>query len=227
MSTFLDLQDAGLDAVGVSASEQRGRLKKLINEEAKELATTLRISQPTTTLTVVAGTGNYSLSSGFTATDVAQIRDVTYLPVGQSTGRLLSQTTAARIDELRAWSNVSYPSLYAMSGVDTLLLAPIPTDAGTLTVRYTSRPAEMATDSDTPGLIPVEFHDVIWLGAAVKLARIAAPARAQGLDAWYRERLGDLRSWLTDLGGAQPIRMQRAGIFPPNHDRSTYPDGGY
>lgn len=224
---FLAIQDAILDANGASSPERRDWAKKLANEQEREVATTLRLTQPSTTLTVTPGTGDYSLATGFTATDIAQIRDVTYIPNGQTTGRLLRQTTPARIDELRAWSNASNPFEYALAGVDTLILSPIPTSAGTLTVRYTSRPAEMATDSDIPVGVPVEFHDVIWLGAAAKMARIVAPARAQALDQWYRERLGDLRSWLVDLGGATPIRMQRSGVLLPVHDRSTYPDGGY
>lgn len=224
---FGDLQDAALDATGAPVNTERRRVKLLLNEQYKELATTLKVTQPTTTLTVVIGTGDYSLSTGLTATDAAQVRDVVYLPVGQPTGRLLRQTTPARIDELRAWSNVSFPYEYAIAGTDTLMLAPIPTDTGTLTVRYVSRPAEMAADSDTPSAIPVDFHDVVWLGAAAKLARIRKQPEAQGLDAWYRERLGDLRSWLRDMGGSAPVHMQRAGLLLPNHDRSTYPDGGY
>lgn len=224
---FGAIQDAILDATGASSPERRAWAKNLANEAYKEIATTLRLSQPTTTLVVTSGVGDYSLSGGFLATDAAQVRDVTYLPVGQSVGRLLQQATPARIDELRAWSNVSYPSIFAIAGVDTLMLGPIPTDTGTLTVRYVSRPLDMATDSDVPALVPVDFHDVVWLGGAVKLARIVARDRLTELDAGYRERLGDLRSWLVDLGGSQPIRMQRAGVLAQNHDRSVYPDGGY
>lgn len=225
MSTFGDLLDAAVDATGASNPEERGRLKKQVNEQYKELATTLRLGEPITTLVLTPGVGDYSLTSGLTATDVAQIRDVFYLPVGQTVNRPLRRSTPARVDELRGYSSASYPGVYALAGVDTLQLAPLPTDAGTLMVRYVSRPLDLAAESDVPTLVPVDFHDVIWLGAATKLARITNPARAQALDAWYRERLGDLRSWLTDQGGVQPVRMQRAGTRLPDHDRSVYPGG--
>lgn len=227
MSTYLQLQDAVLDATGASSPEERTRAKPWICEQYKELVTTLRLGEPTTTFTVTPNVGDYSLATGLVATDVAQIRDVFYLPVGQSVNRPLQRSTPARVDELRGYSTASYPGVYALGGVDKLLLAPLPTDAGSLTVRYVSRPADLATDSDVPTLIPVEFHDVIWLGAAAKLARIKAPERAQALDTWYRERLGDLRSWLTDAGGVQPVRMQRAGFRLPDNDRSVYPSGGW
>lgn len=224
-----DLTDAGCDACQVGRTHWGPRMRKAIGEQLTELGTTLRLSEPTTTFTVTPNDGDYSIALDLGVSDARLIRDLFYQPVGQNQALPpLVRTSPSRIDELRARAQgQAYPWFYAVAGVDTLLLGPIPTDAGTLTVRYVQDIGYLAADSDVPALLPVEFHDLVWLGAAAKVAPMRRPrlplADIQMLQATYKARLGDLRSWLVDLGGEQPLKMQRAGTQIPNRDPSVYP----
>lgn len=215
------------DACGLPMGTQRARAVRLCNQKLLELCSTLRLAQPLVTLVVTPGVGDYSLATGLGVTDAGQIRDVFYQPVGQTqAGPPLERTSPSRIDEIRARNlSNSYPMMYAIAGVDKLILGPIPADAGTLSFRYVQDGDQLAADSDTPATLPAEFHDVIWLGAALDLAviRMRPPALVTMLQGRYDKRLGDLRSWLVDLGGSKPMRMQRSGSPIQNRDPSVYP----
>lgn len=198
---------------------------KLVNESLLELCSTLRLSEPMATFTVTPNVGDYSLATGLGQSNVAQIRDVFYQPVGQQQALPpLRRTSPSRIDEMRARaSGAAYPWFWAMAGVDTLMLGPTPTDAGTLSFRYVGDGVVLSTDTDVPSTIPPEFHDVVWLLAATKLAVTRRPAAWEQLQKMYTARLDALRSWLVDLAGETPMVMQRTGLVIPNRDPSTYP----
>lgn len=224
-----DQTDAVCDAVQVGRGTWGPRVKKAIDEVLRELCSTYRFSTPLVTLVVTPFVGTYSISAGLGVTNAVMIRDVFYQPVGQlQAGAPLERTSPSRIDEIRA-RNVSnsYPMQFAISGVDTLELAPTPSDAGTLSVRIIAAGAALAADSDEPLTLPVEFHDLVWLGAAQKVALLRRPPLdprvVQNLQQAYQARQRDLRSWLVDLGGEKPLRMQRRGDSIPNRDPSIYP----
>lgn len=224
-----DLTDAGCDACQVGRLHWGPRMRKAIGETLTELGSTLRLSEPTTTFTVTPNVGDYSIATALGVSDARMVRDLFYQPVGQNQALPpLRRTSPSRIDELRARSSgQAYPWYWAQAGVDKLLLGPVPTDAGTLTVRYVQDIGYLAADSDVPALLPIEFHDLIWLGAAAKVAPLRRPrlplADIQMLQQTYKARLGDLRSWLVDLGGEEPIKMQRVGGPIPYRDPSIYP----
>lgn len=213
------------DAVHLPMLTQSSRAGKLVNQTLLELCSTLRLAQPLLSLVVTPGVGDYSIASGLGVSNAVQVRDIYYQPVGQTQpGPVLERTSPSRIDEIRArqLSN-TYPMLYAVAGVDQLMLAPVPADAGTLSVRVVADGDQLAADSDSPLTLPAEFHDVVWRGAAVQLAEIRRPELVAALAARQTMRIGDLRSWLVDMGGAKPMRMQRQGNTVPNRDPSIYP----
>lgn len=202
---------------------------QFINQSLSELCSTLRLATPLITLVVTPFDGSYSIASDLGVSNAAQVRDIFYQPVGQTQGGPpLERTSMSRIDEIRARAvSNSYPMQFAISGVDTIELAPTPSDAGTLSVRVVQDGDQLAADSDSPLTVPSEFHDVVWLGGAVQLGYARRPilalAQLQALQARYDRRLGDLRSWLVDLAGEKPMRMQRRGDSIPNRDPSVYP----
>lgn len=222
------MQCAVCDANQLPLGTRQNWVKKSLNESLLELCSTLRLAEPVATFVVTAGVGDYSLASGLGQTDIAQIRDVFYQPVGQTQALpALQRTSPSRIDELRARAvGQVYPWFWAMGGVDKLMLAPVPSDAGTLSFRYVQDGTVLSADSDVPSTIPPEFHDVVWLLAATKLAIIRRPEKWEMLQKMYLARLDALRSWLVDLGGEQPLTMQRAGTAIPNRDPSVYPNYG-
>lgn len=224
-----DLIDATCDAVGAPREAWGPRARRAIDEVVDELGSTYRFSQPLVTLVVAPGIGDYSIAAGLGVTNAVMIRDLFYQPVGQQqAGPPLERTSPSRIDEIRARSiSNSYPMQFAIAGLDTLMLGPSPSDAGTLSVRIVAAAAALADASDEPHPIPAAFHDLIWLGAAKKIALMRRPPLppvvTQNLQVTYEARMRDLRSWLVDLGGSKPMRMQRRGDSIPNRDPSVYP----
>lgn len=223
-----ELTDATCDAVDMGRQRWGPRARLAIAEAVAELCSTLRLSTPLSTFVVTPGLGTYSISSGLGLSGAVAIRDIFYQPVGQTqAGPPLERTSPSRIDEIRsrAISN-SYPMQYAIAGLDTLELGPSPSDAGTLSVRYVMAATPLAADSDLPPL-PDGFADLVWMNAACRIALLRRPplpaAVVTQLEARYQRRLGDLRSWIVDLGGAKPMRMQRRGDSIPNRDPSVYP----
>jgi hypothetical protein len=222
---FYDMQRAVCDSCKVPMANRQHWAFDLINEAVLEVCSTLRLSEPYATLVTTPNVGDYTFSTGLGVSDMVQLRDVFYQPVGQNQALPpLRRTSPSRIDEIRSRSvSNAYPWWYAVSGVGTLLLAPVPTDAGTLGFRYVQRGVVLAADSDVPSTIPPEFHDVVWLLAATKLAITKNQQAYPGLQKMYDLRLNALRSWLVDLQGEVPLTMQRAGLSIPNRDPAIYP----
>lgn len=224
-----DITDATCDAVDAGRAHWGPRARLAIAEVLTEFGSTFKLSQPLATLTVTPGVGDYSLATGLGVSDARMVVDVFYQPVGQQQASPpLLRTSPARIDEIRSRSvTQTYPKQYAVAGVDQLMLAPSPSDAGTLSVRYVQDIGFLAADSDVPALLPVEFHDLIWLGAARKIAPMkrppVSPAVLNMLNTQYAARLGDLRSWLIDVAGSRPLTMSRPGTVIPSNDPSIYP----
>lgn len=217
------------DAVDVPMGTYEPRAGERVNAALTEICSMLRLQQSLVSFTVTPGLGDYSIATSFGTTSASMIRDLYYLPVGQQQpGSPMQRTSVSRIDEIRGRSiSNSYPQQYAISGVGIILLGPAPSDAGTLSCRVVVTGDQLAADSDSPLTVPVEYHDVVWLGAAVAMCfaqrTMIAPPRVQLLQQRYDRRLADLRSWIVDIGGEQPMRMQRAGVVVPNRDPSIYP----
>lgn len=227
-----DLVDAVLDATGLPAPTEKGRVIKLLNDELRHLVLTHSLLQATFTKVLTPGDGSYSLTNDLGVTDFAALKSLRYVASGVVEGRFLDEVSAAEIDMMNAVQAVpNNVAVYAVAGLDLLMLYPTPTDAGTLTGRYVQRPATMATDSDVPAVLPEEFHDVLWLGTARKASRLSAASRLL-MTTWepvYQQGLREFRVWLASQPGALPARATvrtRSSYLRP-HDRSTYPGGGY
>lgn len=227
-----ELRDAVLDSTGISSVEQSGRVRLLLNNELRKLVLEHSLLQATFVHVLTPSLGTYSLTNDLGAVNLAALKTLRYVASGLVEGRFLDQVSAAEIDMWNAVQAVpNNVAVYALAGLDTLMLYPVPLDAGTLTGRYVQRPATMAADSDDPAVLPEEFHDVLWLGAARKAARLTASSRAF-MSTWepvYQASLREFRVWLASQPGAIPSRATartRSSYIRP-HDRSTYPGSGY
>jgi hypothetical protein len=217
-----------LDATGLSAVEQSGRIHKLLNDRLRAIVLQHSLLQATFTKVLTPGDGVYSLSADLGVSDFAALKTLRYNASGVQEGRFLDQVSAAEIDMFNAYQAVpNNVAVYALAGLDTLMLYPTPVDAGTLTGRYVQRPAQMATDSDVPAVLPEEFHDLLWLAVARQASRLTEKSRAQ-MALWepaYQSAERDFRIWLAQQPGAIPPKATartRASYIRP-HDRSTYP----
>lgn len=227
MLTFLEIQDQVLDICELSASEERGRLKRLINEVAADFTqrtlTPIKTVGPVTLTNLV---GDYVLTAApFSLTDFIAIRTVIYNQSGSGPNNVLDQVTPAEVYDMRnqLWSGFLYA--FAIEGPNKLMLIPSPGTADTLTLVYEYRPAPMATDSDTPALLLDEDVDAIVMGAARRMMRLKNPQLAAQFAVEYQQLIGIAQARQNRKGGAAGMRLRVGTLRRPPHDRSTYPGG--
>lgn len=227
MLTYLEIQDAVLDICGLSASEERGRVKRYANEVMYDVVqrtlTPIKTVGPVTLTNLV---GDYTLTAApFSLTDFIAIRSVIYNQSGSGPNNVLDQVTPAEVYDARnqLWSGFLYA--YALEGLYKLMLIPSPGTSDTLTISYNYRPAAMATDSDTPTLLLDEDVDAVIMGTARRMMRIKNPQMAMQFAAEYAQLLGAAQARQNRKGGAAGMRLRVGTLRRPPHDRSTYPGG--
>ena len=158
MATFLQIQDDALERLNLPtdvSSSARTRIKRFINEGYRLLLADTgmgRLRDSTTTISVVAGTAEYTV----TATKIHFVRDTT------NDLRL----TEVSLGDLRTLdpgdSSTGNPTHYAVRAFLTpttqkVRLWPTPSENLTLQVDILAALTELSADADVP-VIPSEFH---------------------------------------------------------------------
>lgn len=225
MTTFLDMQDEALDLSGLSAGEERGRVKRLLNEEY--LNRVQKIGSPvksTATITLVQGQGDYDVTAApFSLTDFVSVQQPVYNWGGITSGQIdpLRQVTPQEIFGLRRNSISGVVRVYSFNGASTLMLYPAPSSGDTLVLSYFYRPAAMATDSDTPALISPEDQAVVTYSAAYRAALLAnkSPQMVTWLLNEKTQRINDAIASQNRIGGGGKSIRRGGRRFVP-HDNS-------
>ncbi len=221
MTSFLELQNAVLDASGSHVNTDRETIKRLINRRYAEVVTRLRLLTATADVTLVADQGDYSMVDDFGLEDVNGIRAITSVDEDPRVPAI--ELTPNQIRDLRVFAPTSVGiRSYAYSG-GLLMLEPTPDTAETLTITYSAIPVEMTNDEDIPNEIPTGFHDVIELGAIADACRRRRDhANARDYMAQYDQRLGKLRAHVDASSGSLTAKLPRPGFnrrpFRPTND---------
>ena len=143
-----------------------------------------------TTITLTANVGDYTLSSTILA-----IEDI-YLTSGGANFRVRRLSTTDLIN-LRLFSVTSAPiQMYAVAGANLLLVYPTPLQADTLNIYYIPRPTALSSGSDDPsdsthGGIPSEYHYGLELYMMWKAADAFDDASSGQGETYRRLYLGD------------------------------------
>lgn len=223
------MTNAVLTAARLRPDTDRASVRRVINDAYLDVALVLDLTQTSQSVSFIAGRSDYSISSDLGITNLISISSI----IGPASADLafveMEATYPSRLLELRSTSTISNdaPWMYALYGIDTLMVYPGPTSAAQATIYYTSEPDALFDDSDTPVLLPRNFHRVIE-DRAIELAarrwgrntQLAADAHAS-----YEAGLGEARSWLSERDGvwskevATLSTTHRARRRP--HDRST------
>ncbi len=191
MITVADIR-ADIRARGFEADTDAQQLA-FINSIQRRVAGASRHpwTRTSTTIAVVAGTGDYTLPAAPAGGHVLSVR-----AANQGVHTPLEWSPAERLLELRARDNGarSTPTAWTLSGVATLALWPTPVGAGTLTVRYHQVPPTLTADADVP-LIPLGYRDILSVGAAMLMAMRERQREAVAdFKAEFDERCRDLRA---------------------------------
>jgi hypothetical protein len=221
LTTFLELQDEALDLAGLSSPEERGRVKRFLNEVYLDVVQ--RTSTPiktSATVSLVAGQGDYDLTAApFSLTDFVRIQMPIYAWGGTSTNQTspLTETSPEEVFWLRRNTISAVVRVYAMNGLSTLMLYPAPMSGDTLSLSYEYRPSAMATDSDTPALLRYEDHAAVTYGAAARAALLSKSPLAAALQAQAQTRLDAAMARQNRVGGGgKTVRRGRRRFVP--HD---------
>lgn len=231
MANYLTMQNRVLDATQRPANADRTEIKLLVNDAYQEIAALLRLGRGTFTKTLVAGDGDYSISTDWLITDLTTINQVTSTQAGQTDTNPLEQITPEEMFDLRRFPSTGGQRVYTLLGLDTFMIWPLPSAGDTVTVYYTKRPAALVSDGDVPDplVVPPEFHDAIVVRAICWAVRPMAPMSAQYTAEWER-CMDRIRGWRSRMRGDAPRRVligytDRA--VRVRHDNSQDTGGGY
>ena len=230
MATFGELVDRTIDAsLKRGTVANRSRAANLVNEAWLEISAVMRLTTTSSVETLTAGTADYSIASAFLVTDLLDLREITYTPVGASaTTYTLEQTSPAEILDLRLANGASSGVLryYALRGLDQLMFWPTPNAADSITLYYTPRATPLAAESDTPSALPEEFHDLLSVRAISRLIRQQNHDRAMQYEKTYQNGLADLRRWRNQREGSSGRRAVVGRARRRSyHDNSTFYTG--
>lgn len=221
--TYVELQNAVMDQLGLTSSDARRRVKSFLKQRYREVQSSVNVSRTR------LGSVNFVTASGVstvTASGVAKVFTV-YDPTNLK--RPLVETTLPRLRELDTDSSVTgYPTEYAIvshvADAITLRLYPKPNAVLTLPADVLVSATELSADDDVPAL-PVDFHDILVRGA--KADYLMTQEKAQRLadkeEKRFAERLADLRLFLRTSSTLHQAPYDRRGILPTSH---VYPYGG-
>lgn len=211
MSDFVTLQNRVLDATlrgdDGSTGGNRDQIKNDINEAIHQVDLILRPSIATVTKTLTAGQADYSLAT-LGITDITSIRDIVYQGITTSNPWSLEQTTPGLIRQMRqSFTNADYINMYALDGLDDLLLYPTTQSIGdTITITYVPRSIDLVADGDVPTGLPQEWHEIYEVAAIQRSMRQSSPEYAAQYTTMYEHKLNEYRKWRNNHAGASPRR---------------------
>ena len=142
------------------------------------------------TLTMAANVADYRLDASVLAID-----DI-YMTSSGANFRVRRQSTTDLIN-LRLFQTTTSPvQMYALNGVDMIMVFPTPIQADTLTIYYVPKPTALAATTDDPststlGGIPTEYHYGLELYMMWKAGDAFDDESSQSGESYRRMYLGD------------------------------------
>lgn len=228
MATYTQIQTR---AQAWAMSENATDAPLYANDAYREVVRRLKLNPLSVTKTLVAGDWEYSIASDWSISNLVGIDAIAYSPPGASFTSLLEPLSAETIiaQQTSASSIRGAVREYALRGVDTVLFYPAPQGSDSITLYYQAAPTAMSAGSDTPSLIPSDFHDVVTLGCAAKLAEEEDSRLASELAGKFENRLFQVKGLLEE---AESALGKRVTVGYPwrarwrRSDRSQYWSGG-
>lgn len=186
----------------------------------------LKVTMSSESLT--QGQSVYDISSDWGLTDFGALQYLEYLALGSTYSYILEPITADELLALNATNPIGATRQYAFLGLDTIRLWPTPQTTGdTLKVYYSQTPSELVNDSDIPVDIPSQWHWLITIGAAARLADAVGEDQnlSNSLEAKFVAGMDRFQKWLGRRQGRTAKRIQTGYLRNPRrpfHDPSTY-----
>jgi hypothetical protein len=193
--TFLELQDAVMNALNLQSTEARTRIKARINQRYRQVQSTLNLER-----TRRSG-GTVATVSGTATAIVSGTAKILGLYDGDVRHQVLEEVTRAAILQQEAASaEVGVPRMWAVdqhiADVVVARFFPTPNAVYTLDMDRLAAGTELTADDDEP-TTPVDFHDVFVDGVmADEYLKLENEAAARRFEARFERRLAELRYFL-------------------------------
>lgn len=224
MATFAQLK---VRAQNMAMSDDDTEAGYAVNDALTDIVVGAQLKVATVSKALTSGVSVYTMS-GLGVTDFGALQYMEYLALGSTQSYILEPITADEIIALNATNPLGATRQYAFLGLDTIRLWPEPQTTGdSLTIYYAQTPTALSGANDVPSDIPSQWHSMLALAAAVRLADAVGEDQtlSASLDARFQVQMDRFQKWLTRRGGRTARRIQHGYLRTPRrpfHDNSTY-----
>lgn len=184
------------------------------NEVYRDVVARCRLNRTVASKNLTAGQWRYSLTSDFSLTPLS-IEHVTYTAPGATTSYPLEPTNDQEIIRLNQTVGTGSSRAYAMVGLDTFYLYPVPQGADSITLYYQAAPTAMSAGSDTPSLIPSEWQHIVTYGTAWKLAQDEDAGLEMQLKQMYEAEMAQFRGEIDKRQQTAPKQIKVGYVNRP------------
>lgn len=225
MATFAQLKTRAENLALASDDTEAGLC---VNDALTDIVVTAQLKITVANASLTGGLSVYDLSSDLAITDFGALQYLEYLALGATQSYILEPIAADEILALTATNPIGAARQYAFLGLDTIRLWPVPQATGDiLKVYYAQTPTELTTANQVPTDIPSQWHWLITIGAAARLADAVGEDQnlSMALDAKFQAGMIAFQKFMTRRSGRTARRIQVGFLRNPRrpfHDNSTY-----
>ena len=225
MATFAQLKTRAENLALASDDTEAGAC---VNDALTDIVVTSQLKVTVSNESLTSGQSVYDISADFAITDFGALQYLEYLALGATYSYILEPIAGDELLALNATNPIGATRQYAFLGLDTLRLWPVPQTTGDiLKVYYAQTPTELTTAGQVPDDIPSQWHWLITIGAAARLADAVGEDQnlSNALDAKFQNGMVAFQKFLTRRSGRTARRIQVGFLRNPRrpfHDPSTY-----
>lgn len=229
MTTFAQLK-ARAENLALASDDTEAGL--CVNDALTDIVVTSQLKITVANASLTGGLSVYDLSTDLGITDFGALQYLEYLALGATQSYILEPIAADEILALTATNPIGAARQYAFLGLDTIRLWPVPQATGDiLKVYYAQTPTELTTAGQSPTDIPSQWHWLITIGAAARLADAVGEDQnlSMALDAKFQAGMIAFQKFMTRRSGRTARRIQAGYLRNPRrpfHDNSTYYSAG-
>lgn len=225
MATFAQLKTRAQNLALNDNDEEAGYH---VNDAIDDIVVSAQLKVTMVSKPLVASQSVYDISSDWSITDFGALQYLEYLGLGSTYSYILEPSSADELLALNATNPIGATRKYAFLGLDTLRLWPVPQQTGdTLNIYYAQSSVDLVNAGDVPADIPSQWHWLITIGAAARLADAVGEDQnlSNALDIKFQAGMDRFQKWLTRRQGRTAKTIQTGYLRNPRrpfHDNSTY-----
>jgi hypothetical protein len=199
-----------------------------VNDTLDDIVVSAQLRVTQVSVPLVVNQSVYDISSDWSISDFGALQYLEYLGLGSTYSYILEPSSADELLALNATNPIGATRKYAFLGLDTIRLWPVPQQTGdTLKVYYARTSTDLVNSTDVPADIPSQWHWLISIGAAARLADAVGEDQnlSNALDAKFQAGMDRFQTWLTRRQGRTAKTIQTGYLRNPRrpfHDNSTY-----